>query len=135
MAGAFVEQYADILQNIEFAIVQTYRQMPELLDYHVDAALETAIAGYSAEQQGRTPRPVTLEGARLRVYEAVRTVCEWRLGREEIRVGNDALSDVPLQPRRLDEIVGCLKRIRKSVQRWTKQRGRQGYLQFVSQYL
>ncbi len=135
MAEAFVEQYADVLQNIEFAIVETYRQMPELLDYHVDAALEAAIAGYSAEQQGRTPRAVTLEGARLRVYEAVRNVCEWRLGRGEIRVGNDARHDGPLQPKRLDEIVSCLKRIRKSVQRWTKQGGRQGYLKFVSQYL
>jgi hypothetical protein len=134
MAKAFTEQHADVLQNIEFAIVETYRQMSELLDYHVDAALETAIAGYSAEQQGRTPRAVTLEGARLRVYEAVRNVCEWRLGREEIQVGN-ALADAPLQPKRLDEIVSCLKRIRKSVQRWTKQGGRQGYLRFVSQYL
>lgn len=135
MADAFVEQCADVLQNIEFAIVETYREMPGLLDYHVDAALEAAIAGYSAQQQGRTPKPVTLEGARLRVYEAVRNVCEWRLGREEIRVGNDARPDEPLQPRRLDEIVGCLKRIRKSVQRWTKIQGRQGYLRFVSQYL
>src|SRR5688572_26249939 len=116
MAEAFVEQYADVLQNIEFAIVETYRQMPELLDYHVDAALETAIADYSAEQQWRTPRSITLEGARLRVYEAVRNACEWRLGREEIRVGNDTRPDEPLQPKHLDEIVSCLKRIRKSVQ-------------------
>ncbi|HEU0298019.1 MAG TPA: hypothetical protein VFR37_01165 [Longimicrobium sp.] len=135
MAHTFEEQYADVLQNIEFAIVETYRGTPELLDYHVDAALEAAIARYSAEQQGRTPRPVTLEGARLQVYEAVRNACEWRLGREEIRIGSDLRLDEPPEPKRLDEIVSCLKRIRKSVQRWTKQRGRQGYLKFVSQYV
>jgi hypothetical protein len=135
MAQIFEEKYEDVLQNIEFAIVHTYRQMPELLDCHADAALETAIAGYAAEQQGRTPRPIALEGARLRVYEAVRNVCEWRLGREDLRIGNDTQRGEPLEPMRLDEIVSCLKRVRKSVQRWTKQGGRQGYLRFVSRYV
>jgi hypothetical protein len=131
MAQPFEEQYADVLQNIEFAIVDTWRRMPELLDYHVDAALEAAIGHYSAEQQGRTPRAIQLDGARLAVYEAVRNVCEWRLGRAELASGRN----LPLEPTRVDEIVSCLKRIRKSAQGWTKRGGRQGYLQFVSRYV
>ena len=35
----------------------------------------------------------------------------------------------------LDEIVACLKRVRKSINRWTRTGGRQGYLTFVSQFV
>lgn len=34
-----------------------------------------------------------------------------------------------------DEVLACLQRIHKSVQRWTKRKGRQGYLTFVAQYV
>ncbi len=34
-----------------------------------------------------------------------------------------------------DEIIACLKRVKKSVQRWNKHGGRQGYLNFVQQYV
>ena len=136
MVQTFEEQYADVLQNIEFAIVETYRQLPALLDYHADAALEAAVAVYSAEQQGRTPRPVALDGARLQVYEAVRSVCEWRLGREEeVVIGKHRKRGQAPEPKQVDEIVSCLKRVRKSVKRWTREGGRQGYLRFVSRYV
>jgi hypothetical protein len=39
------------------------------------------------------------------------------------------------KPITADEIVACLKRIRKSVQRWTKEGGRRGYLTFVEGYV
>ncbi len=35
----------------------------------------------------------------------------------------------------LDTILLCLKKLRKSVQKWTKRLGRQGYLQFMEQYV
>jgi hypothetical protein len=130
MPLGFEERYADVLQNIEFAIVDTDRRLRGALDYHVDAALEAAVARYSAEQQGRVPREATLEGARREMYEAVRNMCEWRLGRLE-------LSDAPGLPEQktVEEMVMCLKRVRKSVKRWTKHAGRRGYLDFVSQYV
>ncbi len=131
MARSFEERYADVLQNIEFAIVDTDHRLPELLDYHVDAALESAVGQYAAEQLGRTPRAVTLAGARREVYEAVRNVCEWRLGRQHL---GDISAALPEQ-KSVEEIVICLKRVRKSVQRWNKQGGRRGYLQFVSRYV
>ncbi len=50
----FEEDYLDVLQNIEAAIVSVYRQHPALLDYEVDKALEALIRAYQAEQQQRT---------------------------------------------------------------------------------
>ena len=41
----------------------------------------------------------------------------------------------PLRPLSLDEVIACLKRIRKSVQKWNRQAGRRGYLQFVAKYV
>lgn len=70
LAGIIKERYEDVLQNIEFAIVNVYREHPDLLDSHVD-----------------------------------------------------------------EEIVACLKRIRKSVGRWNKRGGRQGCLTFIQQYI
>jgi hypothetical protein len=34
-------------------------------------------------------------------------------------------------PITLDEMIACLKRVRRSVKRWTKEGGRRGYLDFV----
>ena len=63
-------------------------------------------------------------------------MCEWRLGREEFRLGGWMRSDGPQpEPVTLDVIVACLKRIRKSVQRWNKEGGRQGYLTFVGRFV
>lgn len=38
-------------------------------------------------------------------------------------------------PISLDEIIVCLKRIRKSIQFWSKQGGRQGYLNYVDGFI
>ncbi|MBB4635331.1 hypothetical protein [Longimicrobium terrae] len=131
MPETFEERYADLLQNIEAAIVHVHRSDPELLDYDVDAALEALVSGYAAEKLGRAPKPLALAGRRLAVYEAVRHVCEWRLGREPFTAGEPALGD----PVSVDDVLACCKRVRKSAERWTKQRGRQGYLTFVAQFL
>lgn len=131
MQESFEERYADLLQNIEAAIVQVHGSDTELLDYDVDAALEAVISGYAAEKLARTPKPVTLTGRRLAVYEAVHHICEWRLGRRPFAEGEPPLDD----PVSVDDVLACCKRIRKSVERWTRQRGRQGYLTFVAQYL
>ena len=39
------------------------------------------------------------------------------------------------EPVSLDVIVACLKRIRKSIQRWNKEGGRQGYLIFIQRFV
>jgi len=35
----------------------------------------------------------------------------------------------------LDEIVACLKRVRKSISGWTRRASRQGYLTFIDQFI
>jgi hypothetical protein len=39
------------------------------------------------------------------------------------------------EPKTVDEIMLCLKRILKSATRWNKEAGRQGYLDFITQFV
>jgi hypothetical protein len=123
------------MQNMEFAIFQIYRRHDELTDHDVDTVLSELIRGYQAEQRQREATPPNLNDLRQELYDGVKSMCDWRLGRAELG-GEGAQGDVPrLVPLQVDEIVACLKRIRKSVKRWSKQGGRQGYLKFVQQYI
>jgi hypothetical protein len=55
MAIPFEEQYQDVLQNIESAIVGSYRERPEdVSDWSVETALNALIRSYGAEQTGRS---------------------------------------------------------------------------------
>ena len=42
------EEYLDILQNIEFAIMSVYRENPLLVDFDVEAAINALISLYHA---------------------------------------------------------------------------------------
>ncbi len=131
----FEEQYEDVLQNIEFAIVGVYRQHSELQDYHVEKALNALLVAYQAEQQHRASDPAGFAPLVQQVYERVRSMCEWRLGREDLFVAESSADISRPSPLSLDEVVACLKRIRKSVQKWTRREGQQGYVRFVNEFI
>ena len=135
MTSDFEDQYLDVLQNIESAIVSVYRQQAELVDYEVEQALNGLLLEYQAQQQHRLAHPPALTGLTQYVYERVKQMCEWRLGRAALWADGQE-SEIPApEPISVDEMVACLKRIRKSVQKWNKRGGRRGYLEFVEQYV
>jgi hypothetical protein len=135
MAIPFEQEYEDVLQNIEFAIVSTYRENPEVSDWSVEAALDGLTRSYQAENTGRAAPTLRLSELEQTLYERVRAVCEWRLGREQLSAANNQPQIPETAAKTLDEIIACLKRIRTSVKRWHKSGGRRGYLDFVSQYI
>ncbi len=132
---SFEDDYLDVLQNIESAIVSVYRKQRNLLDYDVDEALDALIADYKAAKQNRPPRPHRFTERPERVYEAVKAMCDWRLGQEDLLTESGQPLEAGPAPNTHDEIIACLKRVKKSVQRWNKHGGRQGYLNFVQQYV
>jgi hypothetical protein len=130
--STFEEQYLDVLQNIEFAIVSVYRENPDLLDYDVDKVLNLLWTEYRNEKQDKTVPAPQLGVNAQRVYARVKSMCEWRLGRQKLGAEKDGKPvEMDLKPLTRDEIMACLKRIRKSIELWTKQGGRQGYLYFI----
>lgn len=127
---SFEDEYLDVLQNIEMAIVSVYREHHDLLDYDVDKVLNILWTEYRDEKRGRTTAAPKLGQRAQLVYDRVKEMCEWRLGRTIVTAGKPSIRVRP-EPISVDEIMDCLKRIRKSVDLWNKQGGRQGYLYFI----
>ncbi len=129
----FISEYEDVLQNIESAIIYVHRNLT-LVDYDVMEALEALITNFKQIGQKREPRVPDLSDRGRLVFVAVREVCDWRMGKESLSPDQEKLTE----DGRLctaEEIVACLKRVLKSVNKWNKQYGRQGYLNFVGKYL
>jgi len=129
------EQCEDVLQNIEFGIVQVYRDHPHMTDWQALNAIEALLRAYQAEAKGIQPPPRPQDPLAQEVYGSVAAMCEWRLGRGTLWDKEGKPMETGPQPITLDEMVACLKRIRKSINRWTQRGGRQGYLSFVSQFI
>jgi hypothetical protein len=123
------DQHLDVLQNIEFAIMQVYESTPDLIDAEVLKAIETVTRIYSAEAQGKSGSALTIRGISAEVAEQVKEICEIRLGRA-------TASDIDefMEPKTLTDIIDCLKRIQSSIKFWTQKGGRQGYLNFVQNF-
>ena len=132
----FEKRYEDVLQNIECAIVQVYRDHPEMTDWEALAAVEALLRKYRAEARGRQAKPPSLNPPADEVYEFVEALCEWRLGRKTPFADKEGTPlNLPVEPITLDELIACLKRVRKSINLWTREGGRRGYLTFVSQFI
>ena len=127
------EEHEDVLQNIEFAVATLFRRNPGMTDYAVLRAYEALVQAYTAEITGHATRLVTLEGLEAEVQRNIKAVCEWRLGRAEFPADQNAALEC--KPIDVSTLNLCLKRLVKSVQKWTKHGGRQGYLAFMSQFV
>ncbi|MGH9424483.1 MAG: hypothetical protein ACRD3J_31210 [Thermoanaerobaculia bacterium] len=135
MRDEVVDRFFDFLQNIEFAILGVYDDDKTLLDLDVIDALDALVRRYAAEEQNRTPPGLRLSDRARRVYLAVERVCDWRLGRTPLNEG-EIEPPVPAEVSyTIADILLCLKRIRKSVKLWNEQGGRQGYLDYVSEFI
>ena len=129
------ESHPDTLQNIEAAIVRAYEGEETLLDLDVIDALDALIRRYAAELQERLPPKPGLAGKAFNVYSLTERICEWRLGRALLGDEEDTSGVAPPQSLRTDEIVACLKQVRKSARFWNETAGRQGYLDYVRQFV
>jgi hypothetical protein len=129
------DQYMDVMQNIEFSIITVYHQNPELTDHEVDNVLNTLVLFYRSQGQNREfSRPIMKPHVE-QLFEAAKEMCEWRLGRlEPARKKRKSKQPTPT-PISIDEIIVCLKRLRKSIDLWNKQGGTRGYLQYIDQFV
>jgi len=128
------EEHLDVLQNLEFAIVTEFRKDGAILDLNVLDAVNALVRHYEAEMEGRKPSEPRLSDLSRRIFVSVGGTCEWRLGRAPGPIPE--ITDEPAsQPQTTEEIVACLKRIHKSIGRWTKESGKRGYLEFAGRFI
>jgi hypothetical protein len=128
------EDNLDVLQNLEFVVVEVWRAHPEMTDYAALRAYEAARQYYRAEMRGQPPKSPALTGLDATAFAALKQMCEFRLGRDAgpPPVGNE---DVTVPPLTVEKLVACLQELAKSVERHTRSGGRQGYLQFIDGFL
>ncbi len=114
-------KFENELQELETAIIDVYRNNPDLVDSQVERAISASVYKENSNLKGKQVSPHNLSGLDLVVFENIQEV-------------NKALveQDTEFSPA---ELVQCLKRIKKSVQRWNRKYGRQGYLNFVNDYV
>lgn len=129
---AIEDDYADVLQNIEFAIVTVYRQRRDVRDYDVMRALDALIEHYRAESRGHPPKQLNLLEKEALLFQLTQEMCEFRLGRKGMGPKDAMLPPMSIT---VDEILTCLRKIRRSVDKWNRQGGAQGYLKFVDQFI
>lgn len=128
MLTEFEDQYLDVLQNIEWALLSLVKDHPELSDHDMLRIIEQALTYYKSQQRGN---PVIaqskLTDIRQEIFERSRSMCEWRLGRLPPPDKQIACNLITIE-----ELILCLKRIEKSIKFWTKQGGRKGYINFAA---
>lgn len=129
------DTYLDVLQNIEFAIVVTYKERREMTDYDVMRMFDALLNGYVAERTGQPPRNARLSELEQLLLERTRGMCEWRLGRGAPPGKTEGFSPRDVSPVTTDAIISCLRKLIKSVKRWNSVGGKQGYLNFIIQYV
>jgi len=126
------EENLDVLQNLEFAIVEVWRENPEMTDHVALRAYEAARQFYRAQLRGQSPKPPSLTGLDAIAYAGLQSMCEFRLGRSAPARMD---TQTPLEPVSLEKLLACLQELGKSVERHTRLGGRQGYLQFIDGFL
>lgn len=129
------EEFEDVLQNLEFALVQVYRAHDEMTDWEAETAVTSLIRTYNAEARRRKAPDLSLKPLEQEAYDNVQAMCEFRLGRSNMVSESDEALEISIEPIAVSDLLLCLKRIRKSIQLWRKEGGRRGYFEFVRHFL
>jgi hypothetical protein len=128
---AVEDEHFEVLATLESAVFRFFQENPQLTDYEVDKVYGALVQKYRGEAIGKTVAPARGELAGP-LYERVKAVCEWQLGRADLQ-GKDKLASTDAIS--VEVLIDCLKRLRKSVDLWTTEGGSQGYLMYISQFM
>lgn len=126
---SFEEEYFDVLQTIEGAIVRAYAALPESKDRHVDKGLSGLVRYYNAALKEKKPPSLNLKPQEKPYFDTVKAGLE-------AHMSGDGLTEA-YRMITLEEAVLCLKRIQKSVGQMMKLHGMSGtaYLEFVKSHV
>lgn len=134
MKDPLVDKYLDVLHNIEFALTGMYREHAKITDWEARDAVKALIRVYQAELRGRATPTLQLNPLAQEMYDAVKAMCDWHLGRKPL-MEKDGQPIVLTSPKTVSEIVECLKFIHRSIELWQKDGGRRGYYNFIREFV
>lgn len=128
-----IQDLTEVLYPIEVAVLDVWEREPSLLDLEVADVFDALARRYTLEDRGQTSSAPRLSPKAALLHEAVWAMAEAQTGRQpapqqELRV--DLRTDVTAA-----ELAMCFKRLSKSVATWSERGGRQGYLEYISEFL
>ncbi len=112
-------EFETFLYDIESSIMAIFNEHEGLMDKQVLMSIETLYRYYERLKKTKKGFAPELPGLSGKIYKSTYIICEKWLG--------DGLT--------VTEVVRCLKRIHKSIKRWSKVGGPQGYLEYISNFI
>jgi hypothetical protein len=123
----------DVLYQIELTVLREWTRDPSLIDLEVADVFDALARRYALEERGQSAKPFRLGPKAERLYEVVLEISEAQAGR---RSPPEETTHIPF---RTDvspsELATSFKRLSRSVATWSKRGGRQGYLEYISEFL
>lgn len=130
----FFQQFGDVLQNIEFAVIEVYREHPELTDINVDRVYENLQRAYQNELKSKPAPKANFSALEQKLIQNVREMCEHRLGRADYSQPDKVRGQ--FHTISIENLILCFKRLRRSIEFWTgKNGGIRGYLNYVKDFV
>lgn len=129
-----VDENLGLLQNIESVVIACYRQDRTLQDRNIIKIYEAFIQHQRQLVRGRTPRPPeNLSDIEQEIFDVMQEVMKVR--RE--------LTPPSKKPKRLldktntfeDTLLACFRKVHNSANFWNEERGKQGYLKYVDNFI
>lgn len=123
----------DILYPIELAVLAAWDREPSLLDLEVADVYDALARRYVLEDRGQTYTLPRLGEQGKRLHDAVLEISEALLGRH---APPERKTRVPFRTdAKPSDLATCFKRLSKSVATWSERGGRQGYLEYIAEFV
>lgn len=128
-----VRDLTDVLYHIEVMVLQSWTRDPSLIDLEVADVFDALARRYVLEERGQSTKPLRLSAKAERLYEALLEISEALAGRRSPpKETTHLLFRTDVQP---SELATAFKRLSRSVATWSERGGRQGYLEYISEFL
>lgn len=130
----FAEIYEELLYSMERTIYDVYSSHKSLIDLEVIIIFDCLIQDYRKLEMGsEAPKVHHFAEPMHSLYSSLRFLCNTLL--EKCTMVFERSEQSETKPLDISEVIGCLMKLRSSARVWNKLNGRQGYLEFIGNYL
>jgi hypothetical protein len=130
------DKHLSLMQSLELNLTNYYNEQPQLIDFDVSDAFNALVRHYKAKLENRSFTP-NLKGRSKEVFEMLQAIGDAFVssGLYPGEDNPDSLALKDMESYTLEDVLSCFKRLQSSLKLWTKEGGRQGYLNYISQFV
>ncbi len=129
------EEFRNVLMNIEIQVIDIANDNPEIADYQVEKVYSALLSKYKALNRGKEAKEVNFKEPTDTLYTQVGAICSFFVGDIKPKDEDGEPINIPLDTISYEDMIACLKSLRKSVKLWNKEGGQKGYLNYVKEFV